>query len=246
MPLSDAQIERYSRQIILPEVGAAGQQRLLAAACAVVGTGPLAATAARYLAGAGIGRLMLVGADADALVAELSLLNPDVEFPRLDAGARFPAVEKGGAGRIFGAGLPAARPASEGRYTIIAADLPLPDLDTLVRTHPGSALIAAGLTPSGGWLHTSGARGCAGCAARAAATVDRPAPAAMATIAAGVLGAIAALEAIKHSLGLSRAAGDDWFAFDAAIANLQSHALARVAGCAACAARSVDEPQPAR
>jgi adenylyltransferase/sulfurtransferase len=59
MPLSDAQIDRYSRQIILPEVGGRGQERLLAARVALRGVGAMAATAARYLTGAGIGELRL-------------------------------------------------------------------------------------------------------------------------------------------------------------------------------------------
>jgi len=40
--LTDAQIERYGRQIILPEVGGRGQERLLAARVAVAGAGPAA------------------------------------------------------------------------------------------------------------------------------------------------------------------------------------------------------------
>lgn len=58
-PLSDAQIERYSRQIILPSIGGRGQQRLLSSTVGLIGDGPLAATAALYLTAAGIGRLEL-------------------------------------------------------------------------------------------------------------------------------------------------------------------------------------------
>jgi hypothetical protein len=55
--LSEAQIERYSRQILLPEVGARGQERLLAARVAVAGAGDAATAAATLLGRAGIGRL---------------------------------------------------------------------------------------------------------------------------------------------------------------------------------------------
>jgi hypothetical protein len=52
--LSDAQIERWSRQIVLPEVGARGQERLCAARAAVRGAGAAAAVAADLLARAGV------------------------------------------------------------------------------------------------------------------------------------------------------------------------------------------------
>lgn len=55
--LSDAQIERYSRQIILPEIGGRGQLRLLSTAVAVLAHEPAEPFLVRYLAAAGIGRV---------------------------------------------------------------------------------------------------------------------------------------------------------------------------------------------
>jgi molybdopterin/thiamine biosynthesis adenylyltransferase len=86
MALSDAQIERFSRQIILPQIGAAGQQRLLRSSIAVAGDGPLAEIAALYLAGAGVGSIALHGADREPLRAQLLDLDPDVRVS-LPAGA---------------------------------------------------------------------------------------------------------------------------------------------------------------
>ena len=57
--LSDSQIERYCRQIILPGVGSAAQQALLRSSIFVAGDGDALLLCASYLAGAGIGRLAI-------------------------------------------------------------------------------------------------------------------------------------------------------------------------------------------
>ena len=63
MALTDEQIERYSRHIILKEVGAKGQRKLLNAKVLIVGAGGLGAPAAMYLAAAGVGTIGIVDAD---------------------------------------------------------------------------------------------------------------------------------------------------------------------------------------
>lgn len=80
MILGDAQIERYSRQIILPEVGGRGQQALLESRVLLACDGPIGETAALYLAAAGIGELTLIGEGAvcRSLAAALRELNPEV------------------------------------------------------------------------------------------------------------------------------------------------------------------------
>ena len=60
---TDEQIERYSRHIILPEVGGAGQQKILEARILLLGAGGLGSPAAYYLAAAGIGNLGIVDFD---------------------------------------------------------------------------------------------------------------------------------------------------------------------------------------
>jgi hypothetical protein len=81
MPLSDRQIERYSRQIIVPGIGGLAQERLLASKVTLCGDirdieAPLA-----YLAGAGIGEITIATSDAthvNELIARISNQNPDV------------------------------------------------------------------------------------------------------------------------------------------------------------------------
>ncbi|TCS99740.1 molybdopterin/thiamine biosynthesis adenylyltransferase [Tepidimonas ignava] len=61
--MTDEQLLRYSRHILLDDIGIEGQERLLAAHAVVVGAGGLGSPVALYLASAGVGRITLVDAD---------------------------------------------------------------------------------------------------------------------------------------------------------------------------------------
>ncbi|HYE50562.1 MAG TPA: molybdopterin-synthase adenylyltransferase MoeB [Azospirillaceae bacterium] len=100
MDLSDSQIERYARHIMLREVGGTGQARLLSSSVLVVGAGGLGSPLLLYLAAAGVGRLGVIDDDAvdlsnlqrqvlhdtasvgtpkvDSALARLKAINPDV------------------------------------------------------------------------------------------------------------------------------------------------------------------------
>ena len=63
VPFNEEQIRRYSRHIILPEVGGKGQRKLLNSSVLLVGAGGLGSPAALYLAAAGVGRLGIIDGD---------------------------------------------------------------------------------------------------------------------------------------------------------------------------------------
>lgn len=109
--LSDDQLDRYARHIVLKEIGGAGQKRLLGAHVTLIGAGGIGCPAIQYLAAAGVGTLRIIDNDivdlsnlqrqtlfttadigrpkAEAAMAAVARLNPDVKvipiLQRLDA-----------------------------------------------------------------------------------------------------------------------------------------------------------------
>lgn len=82
MSLNEEQIERYSRHIILPEVGGKGQEKLLAGKVLIVGAGGLGSPAALYLAAAGLGTIGIIDGDN----VDLSNLQRQIAHSKADLG----------------------------------------------------------------------------------------------------------------------------------------------------------------
>jgi molybdopterin-synthase adenylyltransferase len=80
--LSDEELERYARHIVLPQVGGVGQRKLKVANIAVIGAGGIGSAVIPALAGAGVGRLTIIDSD----VVELANLHRQPLFAECDAG----------------------------------------------------------------------------------------------------------------------------------------------------------------
>ncbi|HTX59502.1 MAG TPA: ThiF family adenylyltransferase, partial [Verrucomicrobiae bacterium] len=63
MTLGARALRRYSRHLLIPQVGLAGQERLAASRALVIGAGGLGSPALQYLAAAGVGRIGVVDDD---------------------------------------------------------------------------------------------------------------------------------------------------------------------------------------
>lgn len=94
--LSDAELDRYARQIILPAFGGAGQAKLKESHVAVIGAGGIGCPAITYLAAAGVGKLTIIDHD----IVELSNLQRQPLFTDADIGSRKAEVAAVAARRI--------------------------------------------------------------------------------------------------------------------------------------------------
>jgi len=101
MALTNEQIERYSRQLILPDIGGKGQEKILRAKVLIIGAGGLGSPCALYLASAGVGRLGIVDSDnveinnlqRQIVHSTANVGKPKVESAKLRLNAINPEVE---------------------------------------------------------------------------------------------------------------------------------------------------------
>ena len=86
--MNDSDFMRYSRQLMLEDIAIEGQQKLLASRVLIVGLGGLGSPAALYLAGAGVGTLVLADDDdvhVSNLQRQILLTSDDIAQPKATA-----------------------------------------------------------------------------------------------------------------------------------------------------------------
>lgn len=215
--LGEDELLRYSRQLVLPQVGLRGQRRLAAASVLVVGAGGLGSPALLYLAAAGVGRIGV--ADGDAV--ELSNLQrqvlhatPDVGRPKVaSARDRLLALNPGVTVETFAARVDAAAAAAlVPRFDVVVAGLDNAEGRYVLNdacVAAGRPLVEAGILGFEGFLTTivPGTGPCFRCI-----FPEPPAPGSVPGCAesgvlgplAGVMGSLQAAEAIKLILGQGR------------------------------------------
>lgn len=245
MSLTEQEILRYSRHIILPEVGGRGQKRIKASAVLVAGIGAAGSAAAMYLAAAGVGRItlwdpaVLTAADLSGAIAhtrvrigqnraesgraKLEAINPDANITAITAPDALPALVAGHQVVV----------ATTGDWTAVQA----------AAIASGVAVVFAGVHGATGavFAYRPG-EPCLGCigADLAAGSSLLPEEAAgvdgrVVSAAGGVIGTAAATEALKLILGIGTPLTGRLLRYDGWEARFREEPVTRRSGCSLCA-----------
>jgi adenylyltransferase/sulfurtransferase len=247
--LSDAQLDRYARHIVLKEIGGEGQRRLLGAKVAVIGAGGIGAPAIQYLAAAGAGRLRVIDDDT----VSLDNLQRQVLFGTGDVGRSKAKVTGEAVGRLN------PEVAFEGvRERLTAANVPdllagaevvldgsdnfatrlvVSDYCTAARIPLVSAAIGQFQAQVGTWRGWEAGRPCYRCFvgdAFDAEDCDSCAELGVLGAMAGIAGSWAALEAIRQIVGFGDEAVGKVHVFDGLRPALRTLRIAKDPACRSC------------
>ena len=248
MTLSEGELERYSRQLLMDEWSGFSQERLRSARAMVIGAGALGSPVCTYLVAAGVGSLGVVDGDA----VELSNLHrqplymtPDVGAPK----AEVAAIKLGLLNpEVLVEPFPAELSAANAEAIVMGADVVVDCTDSFESRYlvndaccaQGIALVEAGVVGFDGLVMSirPGESACYRCAF----PTTTPAAARRSCREAGVLGAMAAivgsiqaLEALKLLSGVGEPLLDRILQLDGHDMSQTLVATSRVEGCAACA-----------
>jgi molybdopterin/thiamine biosynthesis adenylyltransferase len=245
--LTETQIERYSRHIILPEVGGKGQEKLLAGKVLLVGAGGLGSPAGLYLAAAGVGTIGVIDADVVDLTnlqRQVIHFSADLNTPKVEsAAAKMRAINPDVNVVTYHKRLTA-----ENALEILA------DYDFVIDgtdNFPSKFLVAdachfagkpyshAGILRFDGQLMTvkPGESACYRCVFNApppAGAVPSCSQAGVLGVLAGVVGTLQATEAAKYLLGQGELLTDSLLVYNALKASFRKVALKRRSDCPLC------------
>lgn len=249
MRYSEAQLERYSRHIILQEVGLEGQEKISDARVLIIGAGGLGAPAALYLAAAGVGTIGIVDndrVDISNLQRQIAHFSDDIGREKvISAAAKMRAINPD----VTVKPLEMLLCADNIRAVIRDYDFVIDGTDNFpTKFLVNDACVMENIPFShGGILRFDGQTmtvlpgrsACYRCSFR-----QPPPPDAVPTCSqAGVLGAIAgmlgtiqAAEALKHIIGIGQLLTDSLLTFNAAAMNFRKIPLRRQPDCPVCGA----------
>lgn len=252
MSLTDDELERYARHIVLRQVGGPGQAKLKAARVLVVGAGGLGSPVILYLAAAGVGTIGIVDSDT----VSLSNLQRQIAHRTADAG-RLKTDSASDSARAINPGVViephALRITSQnaadliGRYDIVADGSDNFETRFLLNDACFAAkktLVSAAVTEFDGQLATykaydrSGEYPCYRCLfpePPAPGTVPSCTEAGILGAAAGVMGTLQALELIKEILGLGESLAGQLLIYDALAVRFRKVRMKPDPACRLCA-----------
>ena len=238
--MDDRQLLRYSRHLLLDDIGVEGQQKLLAAHALIVGAGGLGSPVALYLASAGVGRLTLVDDDtvdltnlqrqvmhSEARVGQPKVASAEVAIRALNADVRVAGVM---------------RRADQALLTALAADADVV-LDCTDNFATGRPLVAGAAIGFDGQLSVYDTRHadspCYACVFPPSQTVQEARCATMGVFAplVGVIGTLQAAEALKLLAGVGRSLRGRLLMLDLRHPEWTELAVRRDPGCPVCGIR---------
>lgn len=249
--MDDEQLLRYSRHILLPEIGIEGQQRLLDAHVLMIGAGGLGSPAALYLASAGIGTLTICDGDVVDLTnlqrqivhREAAVGQPKVASARdtllaINPRVTINAVQE----RVAGDRL---------AQLVAAADIVLDGSDNFATRHAVNRACVAARKPlvSGAGIRFDGQLAvfdlrsaqspCYACLFPESAETEEMRCAVMGVFAplVGIIGAMQAAEALKILIGTGETMSGRLLLLDALNMDVRTVKLQRDPGCVVCGGR---------
>jgi adenylyltransferase/sulfurtransferase len=248
--LTDPQLDRYARHIVLREIGGEGQLKLLAAHVVLVGAGGIGCPALQYLAAGGVGRLTVVDDDCvslDNLQRQILFGSADVGRPkaevaqdavtRLDPALRFTGVSERLTAANAGILLGKADVVLDGSDNF-ATRLIVSDTCTAARIPLVSAAIGQFQVQVGTWRGWEADKPCYRCFvgdAFDAEDCDSCAELGVLGAMAGIAGSWAALEAIRQIVGFGGEAIGRVHLFDGLAPSMRSLKIVKDPACRACA-----------
>ncbi|HOW96923.1 MAG TPA: HesA/MoeB/ThiF family protein [Kiritimatiellia bacterium] len=244
MSLAPGQQQRYARHLALPQIGEAGQRKLLAGRVLVIGLGGLGSPAALYLAAAGVGCLGLADPDVvewSNLQRQILHFTPDLGRPKTESAAdKIRALNPDVRLRLHAGRFDRAHAAAmlrEYDFVVDATDHFATKYFIAEACHAaGRAYAHAGIAAFAGEVMTvlPGHTACYRCLFDGPPPPDPASPLGLLGAVPGVIGCIQAAEAVKYLLGAGELLVNRLLEFDALAMTFREIPVSRNPACPLC------------